>query len=363
MSSFRISLVVGTRPNLMKDAALIEEANCRARVRMALIHTGQHSTPDMSQKLLDQLGLPKPILNLGVFGGTPESQTAEMVHRLASAFFENRPDLVMVVGDVTSTVAGALVASNMGIRLAHVEAGLRSFDRTMPEEVNRVATDGLSDFLFVTEPSGVSNLRAEGMPEHRIFLVGNVMIDTLLRFRAKAAESDVLERLQVRPMQYALVTLHRPSNVDDPNRLDALLDMLLTLASELPIVFPVHPRTQLRLNGNLRRARNLILTGPMGYLDFLCVMAQARIVLTDSGGIQEETTILNVPCLTLRENTERPITIRQGTNQLVGVEPTAILRVARQVLASPTRCSGAPDLWDGKASRRIFDVLEGALDN
>ena len=345
----------------MKVAPILAEASRRRHIRMELIHTGQHFSPEMSDAFFLELGMPEPKVNLGVCGGTPATQTAEIMLSLERLFANQPPDLILVVGDVTSTLAAALVASKTGIRLAHVEAGLRSFDRSMPEEINRLVTDALSDFLFVTEPSGVRNLRAEGVAEEKIFLVGNVMIDTLLRFRTKAAESPILKELGICPHGYAVVTLHRPSNVDNSSQLAFLCEMLLELTAMLPVVFPVHPRTQARLRGKLNENPNLILTPPLGYLDFLRLMSEARMVLTDSGGIQEETTILRVPCLTLRENTERPITIEQGTNRLVGVEPTAILHAARQVLKGPSRWGVAPELWDGHASSRILDVLERVM--
>jgi UDP-N-acetylglucosamine 2-epimerase (non-hydrolysing) len=266
-----------------------------------------------------------------------------------------------VVGDVNSTLAAAVVAAKLGIRVAHVEAGLRSFDRRMPEEINRLVTDVLSGYLFASEPSGAANLRAEGVAEEKIFLVGNVMIDTLLRFRAKAERSDVLERLGLVSQSYAVATLHRPSNVDDPERLAQLLEMLDELAGLTPVVFPVHPRTRQRIEQAGIRVRRAQLSAPLGYLDFLRLMSEARLALTDSGGIQEETTILQVPCLTMRENTERPITIEQGTNRLVGLDPRAALAEARRTLAGPAPSGAAPRLWDGRASARIADILEKTL--
>jgi len=258
-------------------------------------------------------------------------------------------------------MAAALVASKLGIPVAHVEAGLRSFDRNMPEETNRVVTDVLSDFLFVSEPSGVTNLLAEGIRKEKIFLVGNVMIDTLMKFRDKAAHTGVLERLGLKRRGYAVATLHRPSNVDDMEHLAAMVDMLAGLARHLPVVFPVHPRTKERMEGAGIAECGLILAEPLGYLEFLRLTSEARLVLTDSGGIQEETTILQVPCLTMRENTERPITIEQGTNRLVGTDPKKILQAALETLDRPPRLMAPPEIWDGKASARILDVLERSL--
>jgi UDP-N-acetylglucosamine 2-epimerase (non-hydrolysing) len=281
-----------------------------------------------------------------------------MMKALETTFNESRPDLVLVVGDVNSTLAAALVASKLGIRLAHVEAGLRSFDRAMPEEVNRILTDALSDLLFTTEPSGAENLAAEGVPADKIFLVGNVMIDTLLASLEQARESTVLEQLSLESGRYALTTLHRPSNVDDPERLAALVGVLSELAGTLPVVFSVHPRTRQRMEEASISTDGLILTPPLSYLDFLRLTSEARLVLTDSGGIQEETTVLRVPCLTLRENTERPVTITQGSNRLVGTDPAMILEAAREALAAPARATQVPDLWDGQAAARIADILD-----
>ena len=363
MKDLRICAVVGARPNFIKMAPLLEEMRRRPAFTAILIHTGQHFSPEMSDSFFRELSMPQPDLNLGVGGGTHTEQTAEIMRRLERAFLDAAPDAVLVVGDVNSTMAAALVAAKLGIPIAHVEAGLRSFDRTMPEEINRIVTDALSDFLFVTEPSGRKNLLAEGVPEQKVFLTGNVMIDTLLRFRSKAAESDVLERFELRSGNYAVVTLHRPSNVDDPAQLGRLLEVLKAIAASLPVVFPVHPRTRARMEAEGMSAGSIVCAPPLGYLDFLRLMSEARLVLTDSGGIQEETTILQVPCLTLRENTERPATIEQGSNRLVGTNPEAILEAARAVLSeSPSqRPARVPDLWDGRASARIVDILEARL--
>ena len=279
----------------------------------------------------------QPDVNLEIGSGSHTVQTAGVMLRLETELNERRPDLVLVVGDVNSTVAAALVASKLGIRVAHVEAGLRSFDRRMPEETNRLVTDVLSDYLFASEPSGVRNLLHEGIPKEKIFLVGNVMIDTLMKFRDKAAQTGILGRLGLKSRGYAVATLHRPSNVDEMEHLARLMNMLAELSRRLPLVFPVHPRTRERIEGAGLTARGLILTEPLGYLEFLGLTSEARLVLTDSGGIQEETTILQVPCLTMRENTERPITIEQGTNRLVGTDPkqdsTGGSRYARRAAA------------------------------
>lgn len=358
----RVTCVAGARPNFVKVAPLMAEFRRRPAWAPQLIHTGQHWSPDMSDRFFQDLEIPAPDFHLGVGGGTLNSQMAAMLVELERVLAPDPPRLVVVCGDVTSTLAGALAAVRLGIPVAHVEAGLRSFDRSMPEEINRVLTDHISEYLFTSEPSGQRNLRAEGIPESRIFFVGNVMIDTLLRFREKAKQqSSVLSHLRLEPGQYAVVTLHRPSNVDHPERLEAMMGVLRTLASELPVVFPVHPRTQARL-GEMRGQGRLILCPPLGYLDFLRLLCDARLVLTDSGGIQEETTALQVPCLTLRTSTERPITIERGTNRLVGVDPQNILEAAQQLLRNGgVRNPGMPELWDGQASVRICDVLESRL--
>ncbi|MDR3703993.1 MAG: UDP-N-acetylglucosamine 2-epimerase (non-hydrolyzing) [Candidatus Sulfopaludibacter sp.] len=356
--SIRISAVVGARPNFMKMAPILEEVQRRPDFSARLIHTGQHYSPEMSAAFFTDLGMPEPDVNLDAGGGTHTAQTAAVMQRLEPEFTDRRPSLVLVVGDVNSTMAATLVAAKLGIPVAHVEAGLRSFDRRMPEEINRLVTDALSDYLFVSEPSGVKNLLAEGVSHDKIHFVGNVMIDTLLKFRDRAAQNDILKRLKLSSRGYGVVTLHRPSNVDDGAHLAGLVSMLAELSERLPIVFPVHPRTRQHL-ASAGLPAGVLLTQPLGYPEFLCLMAEARLALTDSGGIQEETTILQVPCLTLRENTERPVTIEQGTNRLVGIEPTAILRAALEALDAPPRSAQVPELWDGCASRRILDVLAG----
>jgi UDP-N-acetylglucosamine 2-epimerase (non-hydrolysing) len=357
----RIDCIVGARPNFVKIAPILAEAALRSGISTRLIHTGQHFSPEMSGRFFEELEMQEPDINLGVGGGTATAQTAEIMRRLEPVFAADRPDVALVVGDVNSTMAAAIVATQMGIPVAHVEAGLRSYDRRMPEENNRLLTDAISSWLFVTEPSGALNLLAEGVSGEKIIFAGNVMIDTLFHFREKAARSPILETLGVKPGAYAVATLHRPSNVDDPARLRELHGALGELARTLPVVFPVHPRTQAKLRDLGLTSAGLILTPPLGYLDFVRLMSEARLVLTDSGGIQEETTALGVPCLTLRENTERPVTIEQGTNQLIGVDPAAILRAAHETLRNPPGAHVAPALWDGKAAGRILDALEAKL--
>ncbi len=359
----RILAVVGARPNFMKMAPLMAEMRRHRELAPTLVHTGQHFDYRMSQLFFEELGMPEPEHNLGVSGGSHATQTAQVMMALEPLMLELAPELVLVVGDVNSTLAAALVAAKLNIPVGHGEAGLRSFDRTMPEEVNRVLTDAVADHLFVTEDSGLENLAREGVPAERVHLVGNVMIDTLLAHRPRALALHVPEQMQLTPGEYAVVTLHRPATVDSPAALAGVVDALARIAEQLPIVFPVHPRTRQRLaeaglDGRFAGRARLRLIDPLGYLDFLGLLAQARLVLTDSGGIQEETTVLGVPCLTLRHNTERPITVTHGTNVLAGTDPATILARAQDVLAAPPPKPSAPPLWDGHAAERIVAILE-----
>lgn len=353
-----IVAVVAARPNYMKIAPLMRELGGRPGVRTFLVNTGQHYDARMSTLFFEELGIPRPDADLEVGSGSHAVQTAEVMRRFEPVVRDRRPDAVLVVGDVNSTLACALTAAKLGVPVAHVEAGLRSFDRAMPEEINRVLTDAISDWLFVSERSGVENLRREGVPDGRVHLVGNVMIDTLLACRDRAERSTILEDLRLLDRGYAVVTLHRPANVDDPATLGRLVGVLGRLAGELPVVFPVHPRTRAALGGVLQGpASGIVAIDPLGYLDFLKLTAHARLVLTDSGGIQEETTVLNVPCLTLRENTERPATVDEGTNVLVGMDPTRILAAAWRAIAAPPGPARTPELWDGRAAGRVVDAL------
>ena len=331
-------------------------------IQPILVHTGQHYDEDMSDLFFRQLGIPPPDINLEVGSASHAVQTAEIMRAFEPVVLERRPDVVVVVGDVNSTIACGLVAVKMGVKLAHVEAGLRSRDRTMPEEVNRVLTDAISDLLFCTEESGVDNLRQEGISDDKIFLVGNVMIDTLLSNRARAEVSNVLETMELRPGAYAVLTLHRPSNVNDAATLRGIVDALEVIQRDLPIVFPIHPRTRKALDSGSLTQRmdampNMRMTAPLGYLDFLKLLSNAKVVLTDSGGIQEEATILKVPCLTLRENTERPVTVQFGSNRIVGADPARILSAFRAVMDSPNTDFRTPPLWDGHAAERIVRIL------
>lgn len=354
----KIVVVAGARPNFMKVAPLMWELGRRLDVYTCLVHTGQHYGEKMSQLFFQELGIPRPDVNLEVGSGSHAVQTAEVMRRFEPVVLEHQPDLVLVVGDVNSTLACALTAVKLGVPVAHVEAGLRSFDRSMPEEINRVLTDAISEWLFVSERAGVENLRREGIPDARIHFVGNVMIDSLLARKAESERSTILDRLDIARNGYAVLTLHRPANVDDPAAFARLLGAVERLRRELPIVFPVHPRTRKAFSG-LREGllHDICLTDPLGYLDFLKLMANARLVLTDSGGIQEETTFLGVPCLTLRESTERPVTIREGTNRLVGLDPERIVSEGLTVLSTPPIAATIPELWDGHAAARIVSTL------
>jgi UDP-N-acetylglucosamine 2-epimerase (non-hydrolysing) len=402
----KIMIVVGARPNFMKAApimAAMARHNARAgecsspdapgaeRIECILVHTGQHYDARMSDAFFSDLKLPQPDVFLGAGSGSHAVQTAEIMKRFEEVLLKQYPDVVVVAGDVNSTIACALVAAKMPSTpvhrrplIAHVEAGLRSFDRSMPEEINRVLTDHLSDILFVTEPSGLRNLEKEGIPQERVFLVGNTMIDSLLASQEQAEASTILERLRLRTpangngsrkiKPYALLTLHRPANVDNKETFWEILEGLDELARSYPIVFPAHPRTQKQIHENGlqsyfdfaaqsatqtesgREPQGIVLIDPQGYLDFLCLTRHARLVVTDSGGIQEETTGLGVPCVTVRENTERPITVEAGTNVLAGVRREGIRQAIRRQLKR-TGEHIAPYLWDGEAGRRIVDLL------
>ena len=358
--------VVGARPNFMKVAPIVAQLHTRPDLFTSLIvHTGQHYDEKLSKVFFDDLAMPVPDVNLNVGSGSHAQQTAAVMASFEPILIESQADLVLVVGDVNSTIACALVAVKLGVQVAHVEAGLRSFDRTMPEEINRILTDQLSDLLFTTEASAELNLRAEGVSGEKIHFVGNVMIDTLLTHRDRAAALKVPEALGLIRGEYAVLTLHRPSNVDDPATFEQLVEALSSIADETPIVFPVHPRTRARVAQSVAAARlvdrgHLRLLDPLGYLEFIALLDASRVTLTDSGGIQEETTILGVPCLTLRENTERPITVTHGTNAIVGTNPTRINEAWRRVTSEPPT-TGRPPLWDGRTAARIVDVLKTYL--
>jgi UDP-N-acetylglucosamine 2-epimerase (non-hydrolysing) len=354
--------IVGARPNFVKIASIVHAARAYPQIEQILVHTGQHYDEKLSKLFFDELDIPAPDVNLEVGSASHAVQTARIMMAFEPVVLEHRPDLVLVVGDVNSTVACALVAAKLGAAVAHVEAGLRSFDRSMPEEINRVLTDAISDLLFVTEQSGYDNLVREGIDPSKIHFVGHVMIDTLLANRQKAERSPILEQLGLRPDSYAVLTMHRPSNTDLADDLTRMLGAIEQIQGRLPVVFPIHPRTRAALagfglDGRLAAMHNLIATEPLGYLDFLKLMAHAKLVLTDSGGIQEETTILQVPCLTLRPNTERPVTVTEGTNTIVGTDPERIVAAAYRVLDGQRPTGRVPKLWDGRSGQRIIEVL------
>jgi UDP-N-acetylglucosamine 2-epimerase (non-hydrolysing) len=351
--------VVGARPNFMKVAPVYAVAATRGVVQ-TLIHTGQHYDEKMSDVFFDELRLPRPDLNLNVGSGSHAVQTAEVMIRIEPPLRDLRPDWVLVYGDVNSTMAATLVAAKLGLRVAHVEAGLRSGDRAMPEEINRLVTDQLADLLFTPSADGDENLAAEGIPRTRILFVGNVMIDTLLRLLPDARGRWPALRRRWSLDRFALVTLHRPSNVDDPGTLVPLVQALAEIGRQLPVLFPMHPRTR----ESIRRTGVELLDGmtvvePLGYLDFLALQERATVVITDSGGVQEETTFLGVPCLTMRKNTERPVTISIGTNTLIGDDLDLLRSQVRQVIAGRGKRGAVPPLWDGLAAERIMDVLAG----
>jgi UDP-N-acetylglucosamine 2-epimerase (non-hydrolysing) len=396
--AFKILSVVGARPNFMKVAAIceaIKEHNGRSngqQIEHVLVHTGQHYDANMSDFFFNDLELPKPNLFLGVGSGSHSAQTAKIMEGFEEVLLAEKPNVVIVVGDVNSTVACALVTKKTCCsggtggkdfipKLAHVEAGLRSFDRTMPEEVNRIVTDAISDYLFTTEESANLNLEREGVSNDKIHFVGNVMIDTLLRHRSKAKESTILndlqlfENTQIKP--YAILTLHRPANVDDARVFSNMVESFSAVSQHMPIIFPAHPRTLKQIqeadlgdyfvdhctNGPEpwdSRVR-IRLVPPLGYLDFLQLMSHAKVVLTDSGGVQEETTILGIPCITLRENTERPVTLKHGTNVLVGADPQKIIREFSRILDGERQPAAPPHFWDGNAAKRIVELLSAEI--
>jgi UDP-N-acetylglucosamine 2-epimerase (non-hydrolysing) len=362
----KILNIVGARPNFMKVAPIYAEMKRRSHdFEPLIVHTGQHYDAAMSDSFFTDLGLPKPDVYLGVGSASHAVQTARVMTEFEPVVLEHKPDWVLVVGDVNSTIACALVCAKLGVKVAHVEAGLRSRDRSMPEEINRILTDSISDLLLTPSTDGDANLKAEGIPAEKIKFVGNVMIDSLLDHLQRAENSTVREDLGVKEKEYAVVTLHRPSNVDERATFSGILEALINVSQKIPVIFPAHPRTRAKIAefGFAERIENshVKLIEPLGYLDFLRLYSGARLVLTDSGGLQEETTVLGIPCLTLRENTERPITIEMGTNQLVGTGKEKIERAALEILNSDSLTAAKiPPLWDGKTAARICDELLAA---
>jgi len=351
--------VAGARPNFMKLAPLFRAFASTPDIQAVLVHTGQHYDDQMSGQFFRDLSLPTPHHNLEVGSGSHAQQTAEIMKRFEPVLLQEKPNAILVVGDVNSTVACALVAKKLGVLVIHVEAGLRSFDRTMPEEINRVVTDAISDVLLVTEESGIRNLRNEGVAPEKIHFVGNLMIDSLYFHLERSKNSQILDQLALRGQRFGLVTLHRPANVDDTAQLQEIVRAVNEIAKDVPLYFPVHPRTRAHLQST-EVSSKIRLLDPLGYLDFVCLMAHSAVVLTDSGGIQEETTALKVPCLTLRNNTERPITIEEGTNRLAGTSYSSILSAWRDLKANPN-AGTIPKFWDGKAAERCIQALRSAV--
>ena len=356
----KITHIVGARPNFMKVAPVMAALAERDNVSQVLVHTGQHYDANMSRVFIEELGLPTPNVNLEVGSGSHAVQTAQIMMRFEEVVLAQRPDLVLVYGDVNSTVAAALVCAKLRVPSGHVEAGLRSFDRTMPEEVNRLLTDQIADILFTPSADGDRNLLREGIAPEKIHLVGNVMIDTLVRLLPAAAIRSFNRDLKVSRKSYGLITLHRPSNVDDPITLRSIMEVLMEVSKDLPLLFPVHPRTRAKIEDfglSVPNNARMQLLEPLGYLDFLRLQMAAGVVVTDSGGIQEETTYLGVPCLTVRENTERPITVEMGTNILVGQDMQRLREELGLILNGGAKLGQIPPLWDGRAGERIAAIL------
>ncbi len=357
----RFAAVVGARPNFMKMAPLLRALEQHPYVQTDLIHTGQHYDENLSEVFFRHLGIREPDLRLEVGSGSHGAQTARILERVEEVLQQGGYDRLIVVGDVNSTMAAALAAVKLEIPVAHVEAGLRSFDRSMPEEINRIVTDAVADMLFVTEPSGVENLLREGHPREHVHLAGNVMIDTLFRLLPQSRELGLLSRHGLTPGEYGVVTMHRPANVDTPESLGPLLDVLCEISRELPVAFPIHPRTRKRIEqfGMTDRlaGKGMLLLEPLGYLDFLALTSQAKVIVTDSGGLQEESTALNIPCLTMRPNTERPITVEEGTSTLVGSNSERLRSELKAVLNGRYKQGRCPALWDGHAAERIAEIL------
>jgi UDP-N-acetylglucosamine 2-epimerase (non-hydrolysing) len=360
----KILNIVGARPNFMKMAPIIEAMNKYPdQIEHLLVHTGQHYDEKMSKAFFVDLGMPKPDIDLEVGSGSHAEQTAKIMVAFEKVCLEQKPDLVIVVGDVNSTMACTITAKKLGIQVAHVEAGLRSRDMTMPEEINRLCTDVLCDYLFTTDRFADANLKAEGIPAEKIFFVGNVMIDTLLKHKAMAERLPLMRDWGLAPKGFVTLTLHRPSNVDNPATLRGIMEVILEIAQDLPVIFPIHPRTRKILDDLISHSEikiqnsQLRIVDPLGYLEFLHLNMHAKLVLTDSGGLQEETTVLGIPCITLRHNTERPITCTEGTNILIGNDPQKIRETVRSVLRGEIKGGSVPEKWDGKAAERIVLAL------
>ena len=356
-----IDIIAGARPNFMKIAPIIEAIEKEKRngkdIDYRLVHTGQHYDKNMSGSFFEELGIPEPHVNLDSGGGTQAEQTAHIMIAFEKDLLKHPADLVLVVGDVTSTMACSIVAKKLCVKVAHVEAGIRSFDLTMPEEINRMVTDSIADYFFTTTPLANHNLKTYGAKDEQIFFVGNVMIDTLLKNKCRFKQPKVFNELELKPQEYFVITLHRPANVDEEGKLKHLMDEIIHNVNGLPVIFPVHPRTAKILSGMGIGAPNLHMIEPLGYLEFNYLVQHAKAVITDSGGITEETTVMAIPCLTLRDNTERPETITIGTNELIGTNPDAIKPALQKLFAGEWKKGGIPELWDGKTSPRIVQHL------
>lgn len=359
----KLMIIAGARPNFMKIAPLMREFRKHKKAfQPILVHTGQHYDYEMSGVFFQNLNIPKPDIYLNIGSGSHAAQTAGVMTAFENEAIKHKPDMLIVVGDVNSTLACSLVASKLNIKVAHVEAGLRSFDRTMPEEINRIITDSISDALFVSEKSGLTNLKKEGVNSGKVHFVGNVMIDTLLSNMKVINNSDILNGLHLTKKKYCVMTLHRPANVDSEETLSEIFDILKTITQQVQIVYPSHPRTlkMIKTHGFLKKFQalnNLLMIDPLGYVDFIKLVKDSLFVMTDSGGIQEETTVLKVPCLTMRENTERPVTVKEGTNILVGRDKKKLLSSVNKIIAGKWKKSRVPELWDGKAAERIVRII------
>lgn len=371
MSLTSVAVVAGARPNFMKIAPVLRALEAHGRFATTLIHTGQHYDANLSDVFFSELGIKQPDVRLSISGTTHGEQTAQILAGTEAVFAKGdaasrRFSVVIVVGDVNSTMAATLAAVKLQIPVAHIEAGLRSGDRSMPEEINRLVTDSISDFLLASEPAAVENLKREGHPDSRIFLVGNVMIDTLREFLPQAKSLPTLSEFKLSAGEYATVTLHRPSNVDDRKSLAGIVSVLIRISRRLPVVFPLHPRTHSRLESfglldSLKAEPGIRMVDPLGYMSFLCLNSQAKVLITDSGGLQEESTALGIPCLTLRSNTERPVTVEQGTSTLVGNDSDLLEAELEKVITGQYKAGHCPELWDGKAAERIVQVLASRI--
>lgn len=365
-NNIKIIVIAGARPNFMKIAPFVQELNKHSDITNMIVHTGQHYDSAMSGTFFDELQIPKPKYNLGVGSGSHAKQTAEIMMKFEKICITEKPNLVVVVGDVNSTIACALVAKKLKIKVAHIESGLRSFDREMPEEINRVLTDNISDYLFVTEESGITNLKKEGFPSDKIFYVGNIMIDTLINNLKNIDKEKTYKNFNLKPNDYAVVTLHRPKNVDTKEKLQKCFSILNKIQKKIKIIWPIHPRTDknikiFNLDKEANKLKNVYFVHPLSYFEFMSYVKNCKFVLTDSGGIQEETTYLKVPCITMRESTERPSTVDVGSNTITNLDEEYILRVFKRIQNNTYKKSTIPKYWDGKTAMRIVKIIKGEI--